>query len=399
MVRHLSLLVAATTVLTSCFLVPQEEELLAPPLVEPPEVDYRTEPVQRGTITESVRVFGYFIAAQFEDLAFEERSGRLAEVHVRVGDTVQAGQLIAELHVEDISTQIRQAEIAIRRAELRLEIREADAERQLETAQLDLALSRERLAELEQSHQVEQAALGAVGEESAASLSTLRRQVNEQRVNVRKAELAVEQIADPSRSPEIELARLDVQAAQLHLDSLLADQEATKLVSPLSGEVVWVSSRAIRGEYFEALDRIVRIADPSELILEYSGRNATVFRVGMSCDVTIEDELYRGEVILTPRSAPYSQREELEETVRIRVTDLPPSVTSGDSARAQLILAQKRDVLVVPRRAVRNWASRSYVHVLVNGVQVERDIETGLETATEVEVISGLEEGEEILLR
>ncbi|MFW5684405.1 MAG: efflux transporter periplasmic adaptor subunit, partial [Spirochaetota bacterium] len=66
---------------------------------------------------------------------------------------------------------------------------------------------------------------------------------------------------------------------------------------------------------------------------------------------------------------------------------------------AYLVLAEREDVLVLPKRAVQRYATRRYVHVLVNGVRVERDVEIGLETATEVEIVRGLEEGEEVVLR
>ena len=42
---------------------------------------------------------------------------------------------------------------------------------------------------------------------------------------------------------------------------------------------------------------------------------------------------------------------------------------------------------------------RKYVNVLENGLNNERDVRIGVETATEVEILEGIEEGEEIILR
>lgn len=385
--------------LASCFLVPEEEELLAPPLAEPPQITYRTQEVERGTIVESVRVFGYFVPAQYVDIAFESISGRMRKVHVSVGDTVQAGDLIAELYGEDIQQEIRQAEIALERARLNLQIKEAGATRSLETAQLDADVARLRLAGLEEQLSLETAALEAVGEETSTAVKQLRQQVAEQRLSLRRAELTVEERSNPTESPELMLARLDVDAAQQRLAALLESQDASRLVAPRDGLVVWVSSRATAGEYVQAFDRIARIADPDDLLLEYRGRSAGDFRVGMECTITYDDQPYPGEVVLTAASAPFDQREELEDTVRLRVTGLPPAAETGDSARAELILARREDVLVLPKRAVQQFATRRYVHVLVNGVQIERDVDVGLETATEVEIIDGLEAGESVVLR
>ena len=56
-------------------------------------------------------------------------------------------------------------------------------------------------------------------------------------------------------------------------------------------------------------------------------------------------------------------------------------------------------MLILPKRAVQRFPNRTYVNVLASGVPNERDVEVGLETATEVEIVSGLEEAEEVILR
>ena len=149
----------------------------------------------------------------------------------------------------------------------------------------------------------------------------------------------------------------------------------------------------------QAFQRLVRLANPRDLIFEYQGRDSSSFDVGMKSTITIRDDEYPGTVILTPRSVPFDQREEFQDTVQIRI-DVPiPDIRIGTNATAGLILAEREDVLVLPKRAVQRYATRRYVHVLVGGVRVERDVEIGLETATEVEVVRGLEEGEEVVLR
>ena len=85
--------------------------------------------------------------------------------------------------------------------------------------------------------------------------------------------------------------------------------------------------------------------------------------------------------------------------VQIRVEGLSPEVTPGRTGVASLVLSRREDVLVVPRRAVQRYSSRRYVNVLVNGVRVERDVEVGLESQTESEIVAGLAEGDEVVLR
>jgi hypothetical protein len=46
---------------------------------------------------------------------------------------------------------------------------------------------------------------------------------------------------------------------------------------------------------------------------------------------------------------------------------------------------------------IKNYSGRNYVVLLEDGMRVERDVEIGLETGTDVEIVSGLEPGEQVI--
>lgn len=386
--------------LPSCFLLPREEEILAPPLAEPPEISFRTTAVSRGSLRSTIRAFGSFVPATENDLYFERRGGRLRTIHVALGEEVAAGTLVADLYTDNLENDLAQAQLDLRRAELALEraIDGDDDEYTLEFARADRDLARLRLAQLRDDLDRELELAEVTGSESAQA-RTLRRQVAEQEIAVRKAELSVERLEAASTSVVVELARIDVEAAQMRIDRLQEELESTRLYAPEDGIVTWISRQAREGDTVSAFQRIMRIADPANLVFEYTGRDALEFDVGMECVVSIRDDSYRGVVILTPSSVPFDQREEYEDTVQIRLLEPVPDLRAGTNATAELILAEREDVLVLPKRAVQRYSTRRYVHVLVNGVRVERDVEVGLETATEVEIVGGLDEGEEVVLR
>ena len=54
--------------------------------------------------------------------------------------------------------------------------------------------------------------------------------------------------------------------------------------------------------------------------------------------------------------------------------------------------------MITARNVVRNYMGRRYVQVLEDGLKKERDVQVGLETSTDVEIIKGLEEGEEVVV-
>ena len=55
-------------------------------------------------------------------------------------------------------------------------------------------------------------------------------------------------------------------------------------------------------------------------------------------------------------------------------------------------------ILIVPQKAVKKLDGRNYVNLLVDGVKIEQDVELGIEDNDNVEILSGLSGGEEIIL-
>lgn len=71
----------------------------------------------------------------------------------------------------------------------------------------------------------------------------------------------------------------------------------------------------------------------------------------------------------------------------------------GSTVSVLVPIASATDVLVVDRNAISSIGDRRYVRVLENGIAVEKYITTGLSSGRYVEVVSGLEEGEEVILK
>ena len=64
-----------------------------------------------------------------------------------------------------------------------------------------------------------------------------------------------------------------------------------------------------------------------------------------------------------------------------------------------MIVTKKKDnVLLLPARALRSFLGRNYVQILDGERISELDVEIGIKTITEVEIMNGLEEGQQIIL-
>ena len=71
------------------------------------EVSYITEPVQRGKISQTVSATGEISATNLVDVGAQV-SGQIKRMHVKIGDEVKTGDLIAEI---DNVTQVNEVNI------------------------------------------------------------------------------------------------------------------------------------------------------------------------------------------------------------------------------------------------------------------------------------------------
>jgi len=81
---------------------------------------YELISASRGQIIQEVSVTGRVEAAQSVDLAFE-KSGKVSQISVKVGDQVKNGQLLASLANGDLAAQVNQAQASLQKEEIKLQ--------------------------------------------------------------------------------------------------------------------------------------------------------------------------------------------------------------------------------------------------------------------------------------
>lgn len=144
---------AATAALAAlgCFLLPDEEEVLSPDLLQAPQITFRTVVAELGAIERKTIVTGQFVYREQHPVFFRDRAGPLRALHVDWGDAVEAGQLLAELDTAALLDRIALQELDLRRAELLHQRALAtDADRfTVALAGLDLERARLLLSQLE----------------------------------------------------------------------------------------------------------------------------------------------------------------------------------------------------------------------------------------------------------
>jgi len=104
--------------LSSCSLLPMEDEVLQPPLRAPERIEYKTIEVTLGTIVDEVRGSGAVEAKVAATVSFREAEGRLKEMYFSNGQDVEEGDLLAELHNDAFLEALERQELYTRLAEI-----------------------------------------------------------------------------------------------------------------------------------------------------------------------------------------------------------------------------------------------------------------------------------------
>ncbi|MEM8529961.1 MAG: HlyD family efflux transporter periplasmic adaptor subunit [Chloroflexota bacterium] len=137
------------TLLTACGApaTAQEEVATPTPLPPAPELERPTYEVERGTIAEALERNGRVTPVDLNRLQFR-RDGRVETLSVERGDTVEEGQVLAELQQDEARDELRQSENALAQAQRSLSDAQREREKSVQQANLSLENAEKALARL-----------------------------------------------------------------------------------------------------------------------------------------------------------------------------------------------------------------------------------------------------------
>ncbi len=142
--------------------------------------------------------------------------------------------------------------------------------------------------------------------------------------------------------------------------------------------------------------------DPSEIKLSgvIDEIDVPKVKLGQEAVITLDalpDKEVKGRVtFISPASTVQTGVVFYETTIALENPD--EELKDGMSASAEIVIEQHDDVLLIPNRAIQGSLEKPWVQVVTNGQIEERQISMGLNDGMYTEVLSGLEEGEEVVL-
>lgn len=411
--------------------------------------DYETVAVRQDTIVATVSSSGSVMPEEMLTLVFPS-SGFLAELKVQAGQKVEAGQELARLDTGQLQLSVEQAEdtLQINQARLRQTVAGPDAadiaaaKAAVESAQasLDRLLAGPTASDLESAKLNVDAAKnqlwGAQAQRdstrgnplsSKAAIDGAEAQVLVSEVAVQQAILAQEKLTEPPSEADVALAQSQLVQAEAQLEKLqrtptaedLAIAEAqveqaraaleqarlrladAVLVAPFSGTVA--STGAKEGDLVGVSTPVIVLADLEHFHIDASVDEADIGRIQVGNDAVISvdafpDARLEGKVTRIDPLGRVAQGV-VSYAVEIEVRSADVALRPNMTAIADIVVARKDAVLVVPNRAIkRDSSGRLYVEVL-SGSEVERrSVTTGLSNELVTEIVTGLGEGEQAVV-
>ncbi len=341
------------------------------------ETNYLTQTVGRMDILQTVSATGEISAAQLVTVG-SQASGQIKRLHVKIGQQIKKGDLIAEI---DSTTQLN-------------ELNTNKAKLDTYKAQLVSAEIKQRTADKKYKREK------ALWDENATS----------------KAEL--EDAEDTLAAAKASVAELKslIRQTQISINTSEADLGYTRISAPMDGTVVAIPVE--EGQTVNAnqtTPTIVQLADLSKMLnkMQIAEGDAGKVQAGQNLTFTIlsqPDNIRKAVIdtvdpgLTTMSQGSYTTSTDTTDTAiyyyaRALVPNEDGSLHIGMTTENTITINQAKNVLSVPNLAVKTQKGKKVVRVLDDKNQPQqREIKTGLSDGTNTQVLSGVKEGEKVII-
>jgi HlyD family secretion protein len=355
--------------------------------------------VERGDLARSVVATG-----KIEPLAKVEikskASGIVKQIFADYGDRVKQGQVLIELDKEELQARLREAQATLLAAQAALEAAQATYERnKVEAEGPDLPYLKSDMGRAQQLHGEGLVARPVM--ENAEKLYQLG--LNKQ--------MAAQRTVAVSRA-EISRARAQIAQSQAALERAEEDLRNSTIISPMDGLVLSrnieigdaVSSILVLGSQATL---VMTLGDVSEVYVKGKVDEADISKVymGQPARIVVEslkDKKFEGKVT---KISPLGVEKDNVTTFEVKVSIQNPTgeLKANMSANAEIILEEKKGVLMIPEAAVIYDKDRK-PSLEVPDPKAEKGrrklaAKLGISNGVKTELIEGLKEGDQVILQ
>lgn len=355
--------------------------------------------VERGDIARSVVATG-----KIEPLTKVEvkskASGIVEKIYLDAGDKVKTGQVLADLDKEQLQASVAEARANLEAAEAAHQAAEASYQKNLVDAEgPDVPFLKN---DVDRAHDLYKQGLIALNVMQDAE-KNYQLGLNRQSSAVRAAQMSKAQVSQ---------SKAQVAQAKAALDNAEENLRYSTITSPMNGVVL---SKDV--EVGDAVSSILVLGSQATLVMTLGDTNGVYVRgkvdeadigkvyLGQEARIVVEsfkEKKFEGRVT---KIAPLGQEKDNVTTFEVRVSIQNPGgeLRANMSANAEIILEEKKSVLLIPEGAVifdkdKNASVEIADPSETNG-RKKLAVKLGITNGVKAEVLSGLNEGQKVILQ
>ena len=306
-----------------------------------PKLEIKTAVAKKGNLKISFAIDGNTLIER-RDLKFNV-SGKVFKVYVKEGQEVKKGQLLATLDATDVAKNL---------------------ERDLR----DYSIARNNFDETTK-----------VTYPNGATTDTLMRILQNTQYTLDKSVLDVE----------------------IRNEAL----KESKLYSPIAGVVSVINIKDGETVNTSSANPIVTVTVPGSLVFEAYGEDTEILKIdkNQKTNITIDaipTVNFPSQIDFISNLATIDTNGLASYKVRAVISDMRDyKILDGMAGQIEFVTKEKDGIIVIPNTAIFRKESKSFLNLLIDGKSQEKNVETGFTDGKEVEIVSGLNVGDTVILQ
>ncbi|MET3207106.1 UNVERIFIED_CONTAM: HlyD family secretion protein [Paenibacillus sp. PvR008] len=406
----------------------------AAPVTQQKAIPVQVAQVTKGSINDSTGIVGSFAPKETAQVS-PKISGKIQTINLTVGQKVNKGDVLFTIDQKDLQDKIRENQESYQVSLANLKQAESSASQSVQQAESSLDQAKSVL--VQQDNLITQAQSTVVDAQSslqdaqntlnrsqqlfgvgAVSQSELEKAQTEHRkaqTELEKAQLTLQNAQATKESSQttynnaqkslrlsqqktgIDVARASVNQSKSILDTARSQLVDTVVKAPISGTISVVTGT--QGQMVSAQSAVVTIANTNPIVAKVNVSESELLKmqVGSSVTVGVDSLDKRIEAKVTAIN-PVMDNDLKAYPVEISVPNASGELKSGMVVYVYMKSETSKNMLV-SQDAITEQVGRKYAYVIEGGKAKRVEVQTGAESAKQVEVTKGLAEGQSIVVK
>jgi len=362
----------------------------------------------KGDIQVNITANGVVEATTVDNIV-PSASGKIKENFLEDGKSVKKGDLLVTFEGEDFGQDLAQQEASLEKQKIDLKSLENSLEKNNENLAVfssyagtvkdvlvstgDSIQAGQTVAVIDQEGETKEVKTKASGEVSVLNVNTGDW--------IAAGDNVVQLTSNQDIENQIEKQKLDIKGTEKSIEDLKEKQEVPESIyAPFDGEVTVAEETAV-GSAININSVLGTITNYSEfkLALAIDELDIPKVKIGQKVEITAgayPGERFEGEVIKIASQGKSTNGVSTFD-VEVSIKD-SKELKAGMTANAKIVVSKQQNTLLVPVEAVKTKDGKKVVTVETDKGAKDVQVTTGLNNENYIEIISGVKEGEEVVL-